>query len=101
CRSIKQWEEFLDNYLRRVLSVPNPSQQIAFVSHAVLGGDTPILLVFEVLQIHLVLAGLAVEQLAPNLHGTLTLIEIEPVLDLVASARRLCVTEPVAAGMMS
>src|SRR5262249_35247032 len=65
------------------------------------GGDAAVLFVFEVLQIDLVLAGFAVEQFASDLHGPFALVQIEPVLDLVARPRRFGIAEPVTAGVVS
>ena len=46
----------------------------------------------------LILARLALQQLAAHLDGALALVLVEPVLDLVAGARALGEAEPVAAG---
>jgi hypothetical protein len=49
---------------------------------------------------HLVLARLALQQLAADLDGAAALVFVEPVLDLVAGAGTLDEGEPVAAGLV-
>ena len=67
---------------------------------AVVGGDLLQLLVLDVLQRDAILARFFLDQLAADFNGTLALVDIEPVLDLVARARRLDDGQPVAAGLV-
>ncbi len=55
----------------------------------------------DFLQRDAVLAGFLFDQLAADFDGALALVDLQPVLDLLAGAPRLDEAQPVAAGMMS
>ena len=59
------------------------------------------LLVLDFFQRDAVLARFFFDQLAADFDGALALVNVEPVLDLVARARRLDQAEPVAAGLVA
>src|SRR5690242_1436216 len=71
---------------RRIFAVADARHQVVGAPCAVVGGDLLPLLVLDVLERYAILAGFFLDQLAANLDGTLPLMDVEPVLDLVARA---------------
>jgi hypothetical protein len=57
------------------------------LAQAIIGGDLAQFFVFDFFQRDSVLASFFLDQLAPDFDRSLALVNVEPVLDLVARAR--------------
>jgi len=79
--------QLIEHLARGVLAEADAGEQLGLRTEAVLGGDLVVVSLVILGERHLVLARLALQQLAANLHGALALVLVEPVLDLVAGAR--------------
>ena len=84
----------------RVFSVSDPGHQVVNLAQAIVGGDLAQLFVLDLLQRDPVLARFLLDQLAADFDGALALMNVEPVLDLVAGARRLDNSQPIAARLV-
>ena len=80
---------------RRVLAVADAGHQIIRSSHAIIGRNLLQFFVLDLFQRDAVFASFFFNQLAADFNGTLTLMQIQPVLDLVACARGLRHGQPV------
>src|SRR5258708_6018422 len=85
---------------RRIFAVANARHEVIGTPRAVIGRNFLQLLVLNVLQRYPILARLFLDELAANLNRTLPLMDIQPMLDLVAGARRLGNRQPVAARLV-
>ena len=68
---------------RRVFSVPDARHQVVGAAEAIVRGNPQEFFLFQLLQRDAVLARLFFDQLAPNFDGPFTLMNVQPVLDLV------------------
>ncbi len=69
------------------LAIADGRHQVVGTPQAVVVGDLLLLLVVDILQRDAILARLFLDQLAADLNGALALVDVEPVLDLLAGAR--------------
>src|SRR4051812_2597324 len=68
--------------------------QVVGAGHAVVAGDALKILLRNVFQVDAIFFRLALHQLAADLDGTLTLVDVEPMFDLLSCPRRLHKTQP-------
>src|SRR5271163_679563 len=83
---------------RRIFAVSYSRHQVVDLAQAVVGSDLTQLFVLDFFQRDPVFPRFFLNQLAPDFDGAFTLMDVEPVLDLVAGARGLDDAQPVAAG---
>ena len=83
-----------------VLAQAQGGQQIGGGGYAILVGEAAQVLVADLTLRHLEFTRLALQQLAADFDGPPTMIFVEPVLDLVASAWTFHKRQPVAAGLV-
>ena len=81
------------------LAVAEGGEQVIRLGQSILAGHARQLRLADVLQRNVILAGFLLDQLAANFDGALALMDVQPVLDLLAGARRLGQLQPVAAGI--
>ena len=84
-----------------ILAVADAGHQVVGTAQSVVAGGSLQVGFFDVLERDAVFARFFFDQLAADFDGALALVNVEPVLDLVAGARRLDDGEPVAAGLVS
>src|SRR5437870_4375364 len=87
-RLCTRWRQSPQYLACRVFTVANAGHQVVGPTQAVIGGNFLQRLVFYVFQRDAVLARFFLNQLAADFYGAFTLVNIEPVLDLVSSAGR-------------
>ena len=97
----RAWLQFVEHLARGVLAEADACQQLRVGSETILAGDFVEVGLGVFGERHLILAGLAVEQLAANLNGAFALVLVDPVLDFVAGAGGFGEAEPIAAGSVS
>src|ERR1700722_4368154 len=86
---------------RGVFSVADAGHQVIDFSQAITGRNLLQLLVFDFFERDAIFARFFLDHLAADFDGTLPLVEVEPVLDLVARTRGLDQAQPVAAGLVA
>src|ERR1700733_14946588 len=84
-----------------IFTVSDACHQVVDFAEAVIGGGAQHGLIFDFLQSDAVFAGFFLDELASDFDSAFALVHVEPMLDLVARARRLSEREPVAAGLVS
>src|SRR4029077_1707972 len=85
---------------RRIFAVANARHEVIGTPRAVVGRNFLQLLVLNVLERYAILARFFLDELTANLNRALPLMDIEPMFDLVAGARRLGNRQPVAARLV-
>src|SRR5580698_3790723 len=100
-RTLRTTREFRQHLAGGVFAVADPSHQVVGPANAVVAGDALPVGVFDVFERDAIFARLFFDQLAPDFNRALALMNVEPVLDFVAGARRLDDREPVTAGLVS
>ena len=93
--------QLVEHLARGVFAEADAGEQIFFAAQAVLVRDAVEVGGLELVQRHLVFAGLALQQLVADLHGARALVFIQPVLDLVARAAALGKAQPVTRGRVA
>src|SRR5208337_3934669 len=93
--------EFRQDLAGGVLAVADAGHQVVGTAESVFAGRSLQVGFLNFLQRDAVFARFFFDQLASDFNGALALVDIEPVLDLVAGARGLDDGEPVAAGLVS
>src|SRR5512146_3132698 len=90
-----------EHLARRILAVTDSGDEIFVTTQTVVLGYAVEGRFGDVFQRNAVLPRLFFDQLVADFNGALALVNVEPVLDLLACARGLRDGEPVTAGMMS
>src|SRR5579859_591102 len=85
----------------RIFSVTDARHQVVHLAQAIAARDFLQLFVLHVLEGDAVFARFFLDQLAPDFDGALALVNVEPVLDLIARPRGLYQAKPVAAGLVA
>src|ERR1700693_2554377 len=93
--------EFRQHLAGRVLAVADAGHQVVGASESVFAGRSLQVRFFNFFQRDAIFARFFFDQLFSDFNGAFALVDVEPVLDLVASASGLDDGEPVAAGLMS
>ncbi len=93
--------EFRQHLAGRVLAVADARHQVVGTAESVVAGRSLQVGFFDFLERDAVFARFFFDQLFSDFNGALALVNIEPVLDLVAGTRGLDDGEPVAAGLVS
>src|ERR1700680_2243603 len=96
----RSWGQTSPDLPSTVIAVSDPGHQVVNLAQAVIGGDLAQLFVLDLFERDPVLAGFFFNQLAADFDGALALMNVEPVLDLVAGARGLDRSQPIAARLM-
>src|SRR5579862_1655346 len=93
--------EFRQHLPGGILAIADACHQVVVTAESVFAGNALPVGVFNIFQRDSVFASFFFDQLLADFNSTLALVNIEPVLDLVARTRRLDDGQPVAAGLVS
>ena len=93
--------EFRQHLAGRIFAIADARHQIVGTAESVFAGGPLPIGFFNVFQRDSVFASFFFHQLFSDFNGALALVDVEPMLDLVAGAGGLDDAEPVAAGLVS
>src|SRR5271166_2227713 len=86
---------------RGIFSVADTGHEVVNFAKSVTGRHFEQLFVFDLFECDAIFARFLLDDLAADFDGTLALVDVQPVLDLVARAGRLDQAKPVPAGLVS
>src|SRR5579871_824644 len=90
-----------ENLAGGIFSVADAGHEVIDFAEAIAAGDLEHVLILDVLDGDAIFTSFFLDELAADFNGALALVNVEPVLDLVAGAGRLDQAQPVAAGLVS
>src|ERR1019366_2886987 len=86
---------------RRVLAVTDGGQQVVGLGQPIFAGHARQFRFAQIFQRNAIFARLFFDQLAADFDGAFALMHVQPVLDLLAGARRFRQLQPIPAGMVA
>src|SRR5258708_5486529 len=84
-----------------IFAVADSGHEVVGIAEPVARGNFLNVFVFDLFERDAVLARFLLDQLAANLNGPLTLVDVQPVLDLVTRPRGLDQRKPITAGVVA